>query len=79
MLASLDIYVSPSHTESFGLATLEAMAAGTFVIATQTEGSRELLRDEELLVPVEDPVAAFDADLGDDRGPCSVRNDRRRS
>ena len=57
MLSALDIYVSPSHTESFGLATLEAMAAGTPVVATRTEGSRELLRDEKLLVPVEDPVA----------------------
>jgi glycosyltransferase involved in cell wall biosynthesis len=57
LLASLDIYVSPSHTESFGIATLEAMAVGIPVIATRTQGSRELLRDEKLLVPVSDPVA----------------------
>jgi glycosyltransferase involved in cell wall biosynthesis len=57
LLASLDIYVSPSHTESFGLATLEAMAAGTPVVATRTEGSLELLRDEKLLVPIGEPVA----------------------
>jgi len=57
MLASLDIYVSPSHTESFGLATLEAMSSGIPVVATRTEGSLELLRDEKLLVPIEDPVA----------------------
>lgn len=56
-LAALDVYVSPSHTESFGIATLEAMAAGTAVVATRTEGSRELLRDDGLLVPIEDPVA----------------------
>ena len=57
LLAATDVYVSPSHTESFGLATLEAMAAGTPVVATATEGSRELLRDDSLLVPIEDPVA----------------------
>jgi glycosyltransferase involved in cell wall biosynthesis len=56
-LSAIDIYVSPSHTESFGLATLEAMAAGTAVVATRTEGSRELLRDDGLLVPIDDPVA----------------------
>lgn len=57
LLAATDVYVSPSHTESFGLATLEAMAAGTAVVATRTEGSRELLQDDSLLVPIEDPVA----------------------
>ena len=57
LLAATDVYVSPSHIESFGLATLEAMAAGAAVVATATEGSRELLRDESLLVPIEDPVA----------------------
>jgi len=57
LFASLDIYVSPSHTESFGIATLEAMAAGTPVVATRTDGSLELLRDEQFLVPVENPVA----------------------
>ena len=57
LLAATDVYVSPSHTESFGLATLEAMAAGTAVVATRTEGSRELLQDESWLVPIEDSVA----------------------
>jgi len=57
LLSALDLYVSASHTESFGLATLEAMAHGTPVVATATEGSRELLQREDLLVPVRDPVA----------------------
>ena len=55
LLAALDIYVSPSHSESFGIATLEAMAAGTPVVATRTDGSRELLGKDHL-VPFGDPV-----------------------
>ena len=57
LLSALDIYVSPSHSESFGLATLEAMAHAVPVVATETEGSRELLQREDLLVPIIDPVA----------------------
>ena len=57
LFAALDLYVSPSHSESFGLATLEAMAAGLPVVATRTDGSRELLQRKELLVPFGDPVA----------------------
>jgi len=56
LLAALDIYVSPSHSESFGIATLEAMAAGVAVVATRTDGSKELLRNKELMVPFGDPL-----------------------
>jgi glycosyltransferase involved in cell wall biosynthesis len=56
LFAALDVYVSPSHSESFGIATLEAMAAGLPVVATRTDGSRELLKSKELLVPFGDPV-----------------------
>ncbi|MFN6964561.1 MAG: glycosyltransferase family 4 protein [Pyrinomonadaceae bacterium] len=57
LLSAIDIYVSPSQTESFGLATLEAMLHARAVVATATEGSRELLGREDLLVPVGDPTA----------------------
>ncbi len=57
LFAALDIFVSASHTESFGMAILEAMASGTAVVATETEGAKELLPDRELLVPVQDPLA----------------------
>jgi glycosyltransferase involved in cell wall biosynthesis len=57
LFAALDIYVSPSHSESFGIATLEAMAAGVAVVATKTDGSKELLRNAELMVPFGDPLA----------------------
>jgi glycosyltransferase involved in cell wall biosynthesis len=56
LFAALDLYVSPSHSESFGIATLEAMATGLPVVATKTDGSTELLQRGELLVPFGDPV-----------------------
>lgn len=46
MLAALDVFVSASHTESFGLAILEAMAAGCAIVATETEGAKELLDEK---------------------------------
>jgi glycosyltransferase involved in cell wall biosynthesis len=54
--AAIDVFVSPSRTESFGLAMLEAMASGTPLIATETEGAIQLLGINGDLVPVEDPV-----------------------
>ena len=56
LLCALDVFVSASETESFGLALAEAMAAGTAVVATETEGSREVVEDQRtgLLVPIGD-------------------------
>lgn len=60
--AAVDVFVSPSHAESFGLAILEAMIRGTPVVATATEGARELLdNDREVLVPTQSPVMLADA------------------
>ena len=56
LLAAADVFVSPSHSESFGLAILDAMAAGTAVVATDTDGARELIRDDNALVPIKDPI-----------------------
>lgn len=47
-LRSLDLFVSPSREESFGLAILEAMQAGLPIVATQTEGPSEHLRDQPI-------------------------------
>jgi glycosyltransferase involved in cell wall biosynthesis len=55
-LSSLDIFVSASRTESFGLAIVEAMASGLPVVATETAGAKEIIFNERtgLLVPVGD-------------------------
>ena len=54
--AATDIFVSPSHSESFGLAMLEAMMHGRPVVATATEGARELFGKSALLAKIKDPV-----------------------
>lgn len=59
LYCALDVFVSASYTESFGLAITEAMASGTSVVATATEGAREIIQSDEtgLLVPLGDAVA----------------------
>ncbi|HUQ34599.1 MAG TPA: glycosyltransferase, partial [Pyrinomonadaceae bacterium] len=56
LLSALDVYVSASRTESFGLTIVEAMAASRAVVATSTEGAREIITPENygLLVAVGD-------------------------
>ncbi|HEU0252947.1 MAG TPA: glycosyltransferase, partial [Pyrinomonadaceae bacterium] len=43
LLCAMDVFVSASETESFGLAIAEAMASGTAVVATRTEGAQEVI------------------------------------
>ncbi|MFT3743578.1 MAG: glycosyltransferase family 4 protein [Pyrinomonadaceae bacterium] len=57
LMAAADVFVSPSHSESFGLAILDAMAAGTPVVATATDGAKQLILEQNALVPVKDPIA----------------------
>ncbi|HEX6718187.1 MAG TPA: glycosyltransferase family 4 protein [Pyrinomonadaceae bacterium] len=56
LLCAMDVFVSASETESFGLAIVEAMAAETAVVATRTEGAQEVIEDQKtgLLVPIGD-------------------------
>jgi len=56
LFCALDIFVSASHSESFGLVIAEAMATETPIVATETEGAKEILRNGEtgLLVKVRD-------------------------
>jgi glycosyltransferase involved in cell wall biosynthesis len=62
-LSSLDVFVSASRSESFGLAILEAMNCGVAVVATKTEGACEIIENEKtgLLVEVDDVEAISDA------------------
>jgi len=51
-LKDLDLFVSPSREESFGLAIIEAMSIGAPIIATAAEGPGEFLQDQPVtLVP----------------------------
>jgi glycosyltransferase involved in cell wall biosynthesis len=56
LFCALDVFVSASETESFGLVIAEAMAAGTAVVATETEGAKEVIEDGKtgVLVPIGD-------------------------
>jgi glycosyltransferase involved in cell wall biosynthesis len=57
--ASADLFCFPSHSETFGNVTLEALASGVPVVAFDTGAAREHLRDG-----VDGAAVA----LGDDRG-----------
>ena len=62
-MQAADAYVQPSVHEGLANATMEAMATGLPVIATDTGGQRELIADGRsgLLIPVENPAALSDA------------------
>jgi L-malate glycosyltransferase len=69
ILATLDISVVPSDSESLSNVVLESMAAGVPVVASEVGGNIELVSGERgVLVPVNDPgalVAAVERLLGD--------------
>ena len=56
VMASLDLLVSASRSEAFGMAMVEALACGVPVVANATEGAREIVEDGAtgMLVPVGD-------------------------
>lgn len=62
-LARADVVAQPSRTETFGIAALEALAAGAPVVASRVGGLPELLEDGRagLLVPAGAPAPLADA------------------
>jgi len=65
-LFALDVFVSASRTEPFGLAIVEAMASGLGVVATKSEGAREIIEDDVSgkLVPIGDAEKMAEAICG---------------
>jgi phosphatidylinositol alpha-mannosyltransferase len=64
MIASVDVFVAPNlGKESFGIVLLEAMAAGTPVLASDIEAFRRVLDEGRAgaLFPVGDAAALADA------------------
>lgn len=63
VLASLDIFVLPTHQEALGTAFIEAGAMGLPTVATDVDGVPEVVQDGRtgLLVPVRDGKAIAEA------------------
>ena len=56
LLSSCKIFVMPSIFESYGIAVAEAMSYGKAIVATDTGGLPEVVRDGGLLCRPKDPV-----------------------
>lgn len=61
-LQEADVYILSSHSETFGVAPVEALACGVPVIATDCGGSRSYMNEfNGLLIPVNDVNAMSEA------------------
>lgn len=66
LMPALDVHVLMSRNEGFGIATVEAMACGIPVVATDVPGSADILRGNGagMLVPADDLDAAVETVAG---------------
>jgi glycosyltransferase involved in cell wall biosynthesis len=62
-MSAIDIFVLPSHAETFGFVLVEALAMGKAIVATNSGGVPEIITDGStgLLVPPRDGQALADA------------------
>lgn len=63
-LRDLNLFVSPSREESFGLAIVEAMSAGVPIVATAADGPGEFLLDQPVTLVSPGSVDELTAALG---------------
>jgi glycosyltransferase involved in cell wall biosynthesis len=65
--ANMDLFVFPSHTDTFGNVVLEALASGVPAIVTPDGGPRTIVRDGETgrIVPDGEFASAVAGVLGD--------------
>lgn len=75
ILAACAVYLQSSYAEGFGIAALEAMAAGLPVVASDAPGLAELVRDAGVLFAPGDAHGCYRAILlaWDDARSCAAR------
>jgi len=73
--ANMDLFVFPSHTDTFGNVVLEALASGVPAIVTPDGGPKTIVRDGETgrIVPDEDFADAISAILHDPANHAQMR------
>jgi glycosyltransferase involved in cell wall biosynthesis len=69
-LRDIDLFVSPSREESFGLAIIEAMSTGVPIISTAAEGPGEFLLDQPVALVPPGSVEALAAEIGRAHEQC---------
>jgi len=62
-LTASDVFVTPSKTETFGLSTVEAMAAGLPALGIESPGTSDIIEDGITGLIAIDDLAAFTAKL----------------